>query len=368
MPLSRSDFISFMSAYNIRSLASLPQGEFAPIVDSKGYLAHTLGKISQIFPSSPSRSYGADVWAAIVKKMETGYKNVSKRSLFVGYKTASKIGIALGITSMREWQDMHRSYFRPQHIPLPSSPSITYRENWEGWATFLNNGRVTEFISYAEARAIIHTLGIKTTPEFKAYIQSPMAHPQIPKRPDQVYKEWDTWIDFLAPKFVSYEKARSILSKLSIPGTNGLRLCSEGDFRDMDRPRFIPSHPATYYKDEFVSWSHFLGWKDEFERDVYAIKHLGRVKTNNSPISASKKPFISRLKREVRANDLSKQMAEAGLMNEPDGEARPMSEKEKMRERLAARRKKAKAQEKALKLAEKEDSKKAAKKRPTAAA
>lgn len=265
--LSRSVFVELMAIYNIKNVNKIDSRE--------GWLAANLGELKKHFSSDPIKQYGAAIWSevkseqALIEK-KNKYLGLTKRTLFVSYLTASKLACAVGISSMRDWNARHKVFFTAYSLPVPSSPHLAYKDKgWEGWGEFLNTGRTQDydFLPYKEAKRIVEALGIKTTGQFKEFVNSPLAHPNFPKRPDHVYKDiWVGWMDFLASKFVSYKEAREILKPL--------KLCSEGDFRALGksnlRPEGIPSHPYVFYADEFISWAHFLGWEDEIERDNYS--------------------------------------------------------------------------------------------------
>ena len=106
-----------------------------------------------------------------------------------------------------------------------------------------------------EARSLVHKLEVATVKDFRDYIASGMADDRMPKRPDHVYADnWSGWASFLPPRFSTYDEAREALIEFS--------LRSEGDFRALGasgkRPEGIPSHPATYYAEEWKGWPHFL--------------------------------------------------------------------------------------------------------------
>lgn len=271
--LSRSVFVEMLAIFNIKNEANA-------IKSSADWLAAKLGKVKTLFHIEASSRYGDDIWNEIASKEEQIRKkglDRNKRSLFVSYNVASRIAEALGIDSMREWNRLHKDYFSKYKIPIPSSPHLTYKDKeWEGWGEFLGTGRTQDynFLPYKEAKALVETLGIQTTKQFKEFVHSPIADPRFPKRPDHVYADvWVGWVDFLAPKFVTYDEAREILKPL--------KLCSENDFRVLGkenlRPEGIPSHPSVYYAESFISWAHFLGWDDEIERDVYSRERSKRA-------------------------------------------------------------------------------------------
>lgn len=265
--IPRSVFVEFVSVLNVKNIKQ--------ITSSESWFSASIGDVKKIFPVSPKAQYGDNVWNDVIEEQTKIEKRIlagklKKRSLFVSYLVASRIACAMNIESMRDWSKKHKEIFSAYNLPIPSAPHLTYKESgWEGWGDFLKTGRTQdyEFLTYEEAKKIIEILGIKTTTQFKEFINSPLANPKFPKRPDHVYKDvWTSWIDFLSSKFVTYDQAREALRPL--------KMCSEGDFRTLGkhglRPEGIPSHPSVFYAREFISWAHFLGWEDEIERDIYS--------------------------------------------------------------------------------------------------
>ena len=267
--LSRSTFVDLISAITLRTHFNKVSLSNPPVTpDATSWKSIEIGQIGEYLPRSPGHQYGSDIWGVIAQSVhkrlsDTEVGRASSKRVFVSYKTASEIAQIMGISSMRDWSRVHATAFSPFDLPIPYSPSTSYKSQWLGWESFLGKPRSQGFLSFKEARELIHSQGIKTANEFREYASGPFAHPQMPKRPDAVYQgEWGGWIDFLAPKFLPYAEAREVMAKM--------RLRSEHDFRLLGqtgcRPIGIPSHPSVYYGEEFVSWAHFLGWKDEDDR------------------------------------------------------------------------------------------------------
>ena len=56
------------------------------------------------------------------------------------YAEAKKIAQLMNIRSNIEWNKLYKDNKIPKDIP--SHPDRTYKNDWEGWGTFLNTGRV----------------------------------------------------------------------------------------------------------------------------------------------------------------------------------------------------------------------------------
>lgn len=213
------------------------------------------GSLRGFFPEYPSIEYGDQVYVSVSRTAVRYVKNAtSRRSVIAELETAKRIAKFSNISTMRAWHSIVRDEFSKHNFPLPSSPNKHYEE-WVGWPEFLGEVRRPEFLSFDEASALVQSLGIRDIKHFKEYIASGFADPRMPARPDSAYSDhWTGWPGFLAPRFVDYETAKSLLE--------GFRLNSEADFRKLGlegmRPQGIPSHPAVYYKD-WAGWPDFLG-------------------------------------------------------------------------------------------------------------
>jgi hypothetical protein len=80
----------------------------------------------------------------------------------------------------------------------------------------------------------------------------------LPSRPDQFYKEWTNWSDFLGI-FVSFEKAKEIIIELK---KKGHVINKKEDYcnlpKEVKREYGLPSNPYRFYK-EWTNWYDFLG-------------------------------------------------------------------------------------------------------------
>ena len=108
------------------------------------------------------------------------------------YKTlveASDATIALGITSAPQYSKRYR-----EDDKLPSSPDRTYRGEWENWPVFF--GTVKEYYkTLAEASAATIALGITSGTQ---YITRYREDGKLPSTPSYTYKdEWENWPAFL---------------------------------------------------------------------------------------------------------------------------------------------------------------------------
>ena len=83
----------------------------------------------------------------------------------------------------------------------------------------------------------------------------------LPKAPNRVFNDWVNWGDYLGTNsirtidrkkyYLSFNEAKEYLSKFNFK--------SGKEFSKSDFPFFIPKKPQNIYKEEWVSWSDFLG-------------------------------------------------------------------------------------------------------------
>lgn len=154
---------------------------------------------------------------------------------------------------------------------LPSDPATFYKrygQKWNGWADFLGTENQSpsqkKFIPYDQAASLVKKLELTTKNDYKEFVRttgfvglpiSPESYYTSDKRGEDAIDSF-SWREFLAPKFVTFEEARTFAR--SLPGVNTFaewtKFCSSGA-----KPDRIPSSPPTTYKKDWISWPDFLG-------------------------------------------------------------------------------------------------------------
>jgi hypothetical protein len=105
----------------------------------------------------------------------------------IGYQEASKIVQSIGISSEPDYRKNYKKDSR-----LPSHPSEKFCSEWKGWDSFL--GRQT-YMSFQDARCFVRSLNLKSTSHWFGWWKENC--PNIPRNPQQTYKDWTNWYDFL---------------------------------------------------------------------------------------------------------------------------------------------------------------------------
>jgi len=179
---------------------------------------------------------------------------------------------SLGIAKQKDYETWSKSGDRPEDIP--GSPAKAYGPLWEGWGDFLGNGgtrrhrRSTgDFQPFADARAFVRRLGLKTQKDYAAWSQTTDRPPDIPSNPYNAYgDEWTNWTDWLgqqgADGFRPFEEARVYARSL---GFKGRKEWAE-HIRSAEFPKDLPIWPDYGYKDHWQGWNDWLGTEGKLNR------------------------------------------------------------------------------------------------------
>ncbi|OWK37390.1 DEAD/DEAH box helicase [Fimbriiglobus ruber] len=168
---------------------------------------------------------------------------------------------SLGLKSQREWSDYCKSGRRP--VDIPTTPHTVYAE-WVDLKDWLGSGKGSTK-SFEEVQEYARSLGIRTFEEWKAHVKGGLP-PGIPRNPQDTFriKGFTTWRAFLDRKYLPFAEARALVR------TWGLRTKREWKARteQPDFPRTkIPSSPwDTYRADGWVSLDDWLGNENRWSR------------------------------------------------------------------------------------------------------
>ncbi|XRB01667.1 methyltransferase domain-containing protein [Pycnococcus provasolii] len=158
------------------------------------------GKRPHDIPSAPNRTYASSGWTSYPDFL--GYaEGQCARGSFRSFEDARVHARTLGLKSQKEWRAWSSSGARPHDIP--SNPDKTYKSSgWLSYGDFLGfaDGKVAgSFRSFADARAYVRTLGLKSQKEWEAWSSSGARPHDIPSNPNVTYKSsgWTSFGDFL---------------------------------------------------------------------------------------------------------------------------------------------------------------------------
>ncbi|CAO6130571.1 SF2_C_EcoAI-like domain containing protein [Candidatus Pelagibacterales bacterium] len=177
------------------------------------------------------------------------------------YEECKKHVQKLKFKNKKEWFLYTQSKDYPKD--MPKSIDDVYKNEWEGTGIFLGykTTRFGEFVSYDEAKKFARNKKIKSKAEWHILTKSKNFPDNIPKTPDQIYKEFEGWGKFLGTKnirgknnFLSYKDCKIYAKSLK------LRTVKEW-LNLKGRPENVPQKPKYFYKNEWEGWSIFLGVK-----------------------------------------------------------------------------------------------------------
>ena len=188
----------------------------------------------------------------------------SKESLFLEFSEAKKFVHKLKLKNQREWNEYRNSGQRPTNIP--SNPPPIYKNKWISWSDWLGNDNSRKFTDFKTARAYVRKLNLSSGKDWREYVLSGRKPNFIPKAPGLYYKNkgWINFGDWLGTfnkrggqkrDWVTFDEARNYFLKQSVR--------SYAEFLNFKKeniiPKNIPKRPDLAYKDNWISWSHFLG-------------------------------------------------------------------------------------------------------------
>lgn len=185
------------------------------------------------------------------------------------FNEARSFARSLQLKSSAEWHVFSKSSARP--FDIPSTPSKTYKTEWQGYGDWLGTGNTPggskEFMPYAEAREYVRGLGLSGYVKWHEFSKSSLRPPDIPSNPEYTYKvEWCGIGDWLGTgrrpltkrskgPFQSFSQAREFVRGLGLQNhTQWLDYCKSGA-----RPANIPSDPRAIYKAEWQGVGDWLG-------------------------------------------------------------------------------------------------------------
>lgn len=147
-------------------------------------------------PSNPQFVY-KEKWKSLPDWIGTneGWEGYEWKS----YEEAKKFVHSLNLKNTNEWDDYALKTKLPKGIPI--YPYRIYKEFGFSMGDWLGTGNVSnrdkEFLPFKEGREIAHQLGLKSSTEWKKYIESDRYDKMIPKAPQLTYKEFISMGDWL---------------------------------------------------------------------------------------------------------------------------------------------------------------------------
>ncbi len=245
-------------------------------------------------PTNPNLVYQKKGWISWGDWFGTESIANSKRD-FLTFEEAKNISQNLKLKNQVEWFDKYKSGEITKRIPY--SPNRFYKEKgWISWGDWLGTNTVYKktFLSYDEAKKIVHKLNLNSQNEWYSFVKNNLKPHNIPYTPSTSYKNkgWISWADWLntdniAPqdiKFLPFREARERVHKMNIKNAKSwFAFCASGN-----KPKNIPSNPNLEYKNNgWISYGDWLGtkrtsnWRREFLEFNEAKKIVHSLKLKN---------------------------------------------------------------------------------------
>lgn len=122
----------------------------------------------------------------------------------------------------------------------------------------------SKYCSFKKAHEFVLKLGLKNRYEWAVYCHIDKLKPaDIPANPDEVYKKWDGWKNWLGykekTKFLPFNEARELVRQKGLESTLDWKKWCNWDPNDIGlKPPEIPASPHIYYKDK--GWAGYNDW------------------------------------------------------------------------------------------------------------
>lgn len=210
-------------------------------------------------PKAPDHYYQTQGWVS--------YNDWLGTKQFRSFDSALEFARASNIKNSKEWFQQYQKGNIPIDIPLsPNSVYIKY--GWISWGDWLGSGYVANqqraYMEFTSARKHVQKLTLKSVSDWKEYCKSKYIPNDIPKNPDQYYKN-KGWISFgdwlgtqaIAPHkmtFKPFSEAREFVQSLNLKSSTEWYEYSKSS----KRPNDIPGNPGRVYKNE--GWEGYGDW------------------------------------------------------------------------------------------------------------
>jgi hypothetical protein len=219
-------------------------------------------------PDNPEEIYRNRGWKGFQDwlgyEIDRSLFNNNSQYSFLNYEESLEVVHKFKLTSEKEWKDFKKNGLKPENIP--AQPERVYKgKGWKGfqeWLGYDANKLKYSFLSYDEAREIVHEFKLTSENEWRAFKNKGLKPENIPAKPENVYKDkgWKGFQDWLGYEsnaskyFLPYDDAKVFV--------HSLELESEDEWRTFKKlgvkPENIPSSPEKVYKDK--GWKGFKDW------------------------------------------------------------------------------------------------------------
>jgi hypothetical protein len=159
------------------------------------------GKRPSDIPSTPAVTYAGKGWIGMGDWLGTDTIAPQLRQ-YRSFNDARTFVRTLGLKSRSEWSDYCKSGKKPADIPV-AVERVYAKEGWAGMGDWLGTGTIAsklrQYRPFNEARAFVHSLGLKSNAEWNRYAKSGQKPHDIPANPNRTYATmgWSGICDWL---------------------------------------------------------------------------------------------------------------------------------------------------------------------------
>ena len=220
------------------------------------------------------------------------------RFQWMPFEEAREFVRGLGLKSNFEWKEYTNT--KEFLLSLPKYPNKVYKNlGWISWGDYIGTYTIAsnfkKYLEFDVARSFVQSLGLKNTNEWKEFCSSDKFPIDIPKKPDQTYKNkgWNGMYDWLGRKegsrynrnYLDFEEAKKIVHKLKLKNWNDWLNYLKSESFNIE----LPKNPSEIYKN--IGWINFGDWlgtneiskhKREYLNFTEARKYVQSLKLKNT--------------------------------------------------------------------------------------
>lgn len=215
------------------------------------------GNLPKNIPKYPHSIYKNKGWQSYHHWLGYEKKLNTTNTSWMPFIEAKKYVHALKFTSREEWKHYCKNGNLIKKIPI--HPQATYKNNgWSGWQDWLGY-KTIEWLPFEEARKYVQNLKLRSSVEWRKYIESGKLPNNIPKSPMNTYrnKGWIDLRDWLGYSWLPFTEARENVRKLKLKSQEEWKnYCKSGKL-----PKSIPTCPEEMYKNSgWINTADWLGY------------------------------------------------------------------------------------------------------------